>query len=268
LAVKLFVAAAAISQLASATGAPVASAETAPGPGQAPLARSAAAALSTSVTQKVIVVPKDQVPQAPASTGWVGTRHQVEAEEQAPIAGELSQTMAKGVHSYTTINALSDTVSPGKEARLAANPAVAEVVPDQIIHLSSALGPSASRGSSAGPHPRCRRTVRRRRRDPRIGAYHYERHHPSVRLSHLFRYRGSVADRPGWPVRHKPDRRCAGESATIPVTIAPSAATGAVGSRISGVLYLDDDSLYSLFGGLGIDANTVAAIPYSYTIGG
>jgi hypothetical protein len=37
---------------------------------------------------------------------------------------------------------------------------------------------------------------------------------------------------------------------------------------VSGTLYLDDDSLFSLYGGLGFDANTVAAIPYSYRIAG
>jgi hypothetical protein len=56
-----------------------------------------------------------------------------------------------------------------------------------------------------------------------------------------------------------------GHSATIPVIIAP---TGPAGSTVSGVLYLDDDSLFSLFGGLSPNANTVAAIPYSYKISG
>jgi hypothetical protein len=55
-----------------------------------------------------------------------------------------------------------------------------------------------------------------------------------------------------------------GKSATIVVTIAPS---GAAGSTVSGNLYLDDDSLF-LFGGLAPNANTVAAIPYSYRIRG
>jgi hypothetical protein len=32
------------------------------------------------------------------------------------------------------------------------------------------------------------------------------------------------------------------------------------------VLYLDDDSLFSLYGGLAPSADTVAAIPYSYVI--
>ena len=54
-----------------------------------------------------------------------------------------------------------------------------------------------------------------------------------------------------------------GQSVTIPVTIAPS---GAPGSRVSGTLYLDDDSLFSLYEGLAPNANTVAAIPYSYVV--
>ena len=49
------------------------------------------------------------------------------------------------------------------------------------------------------------------------------------------------------------------------MTIAPS---GPKGTKVSGVLYLDDDSLFSLYGGLAPNANTVAAIPYSYRIGG
>ena len=54
-----------------------------------------------------------------------------------------------------------------------------------------------------------------------------------------------------------------GHSATIPVIIAP---TGTAGTHVSGVLYLDDDSLWYYAGGLAPDANTVAAVPYSYTI--
>jgi hypothetical protein len=56
-----------------------------------------------------------------------------------------------------------------------------------------------------------------------------------------------------------------GHSATIPVVIAPS---GAPGTTVSGVLYLDDNSL-NLFGLVPVpNANTIAAIPYSYRIGG
>jgi hypothetical protein len=57
-----------------------------------------------------------------------------------------------------------------------------------------------------------------------------------------------------------------GQTVTIPVTIAPTG--GTAGTQVSGTLYLDDDSLFSLYGGLAPDANTVAAFPYSYTIAG
>ncbi len=55
-----------------------------------------------------------------------------------------------------------------------------------------------------------------------------------------------------------------GQSVTIAVQIAP---TGTPGTVVSGNLYLDDDSLYYYAGGLAPNANTVAAIPYSYRIG-
>jgi len=54
-----------------------------------------------------------------------------------------------------------------------------------------------------------------------------------------------------------------GHTASIQVRIAP---TGPAGTTQSGILYVDDDSLV-LFGSfLAPNANTVAAIPYSYTI--
>ena len=59
-----------------------------------------------------------------------------------------------------------------------------------------------------------------------------------------------------------------GQTATIPVTVTPS---GASGTEVSGTLYLDDASFYE-YGSIE-DAitnfpqgNQVAAIPYEYTI--
>jgi hypothetical protein len=118
------------------------------------VATTTASALSTNVVQRVIVVLKDQVPQAPATRAQVATRTRIEAAEQKPILGELGQTRAGNVHSYTTINAVSATVSPAAEASLAANPAVAEVVPDQIIQLSNPFATSdTSDSASAGRVP-------------------------------------------------------------------------------------------------------------------
>ena len=69
----------------------------------------------------------------------------------------------------------------------------------------------------------------------------------------------------GAPITVSPVVVAPGKSAVIPVTIAP---TGAAGTKVSGVLYLDDDSLFSLYGTLAPSADTVAAIPYSYVIRG
>ena len=102
-----------------------------------PLTSSRAATLSHNVTKRVIVVFKNQATKDPASRSLVKARLRIESQVQRPVLSELHATKARSVHSYTSINALAAIVSPGEEARLKANPAVAEVVPDQIIHLAS-----------------------------------------------------------------------------------------------------------------------------------
>jgi len=106
-----------------------------------------AQAQSKDASARVIVVFKDQVNADPPSRSHVGARRAAEAQIQKPVLDELSQNNAGGVHAYTTVNAVAATVSPGEEARLAANPAVAEVIPDQIIHLAS---PTAAAPTSSG----------------------------------------------------------------------------------------------------------------------
>ncbi len=144
---KLRAVSAVIPLVAAVAWVPTASAHAAVG--QVPLSVSEATALSQDVTQKVIVLLKDQVPQAPASPASVGARSRVEAADQGGILGELGQTRSRNVHSYTTINAVAATVSAGEAARLAANPAVAEVVPDALIRRKPALD-APGKGSAAG----------------------------------------------------------------------------------------------------------------------
>ena len=55
-----------------------------------------------------------------------------------------------------------------------------------------------------------------------------------------------------------------GQTVTIPVQITP---TAPVGTQVSGTLYVDDENDISLLGFFSPDANTVAAVPYSYTVG-
>jgi hypothetical protein len=130
---------------------PSSAASARPAAGRRSLSAAEAKALSSHVDQRVIVMLKDQVPQYPASRGLIKSRSAVVDSLQRPILGELKSTKAHNVHSYTLINAVSATVSAAEAARLAANPAVSEVVPDQIIHLASAFdAPTTATGASAG----------------------------------------------------------------------------------------------------------------------
>ncbi len=145
--------AAVIPLLASALAIPAMTAQRAvAATGPAPLTTSQANALSANVTEKVIVVLKDQVPQAPATPSSVHARSNVEAVDQHSILTELGQTRSRDVHSYTTINAIAATVSAGEKARLASNPSVAEVVADRKIKLSTPFGAQAdAKGTAAAP---------------------------------------------------------------------------------------------------------------------
>ena len=133
--------------------APSVSAQSTSSGGQAPLTASQAKALSTNVTKRVIVVFKDQVGQDPASRAHVSARRSVESRVQSFVLNELGQTKSRRVHSYTTINAIAATVSPGEEARLAADPAVAEVVPDQLIQLAQPETATATSAAGRTPIP-------------------------------------------------------------------------------------------------------------------
>ena len=55
-----------------------------------------------------------------------------------------------------------------------------------------------------------------------------------------------------------------GQTVTIPVQITPNAPAGTV---ITGTLDIDDESPVDLLGGFEPNANTVATLPYSYTVG-
>jgi hypothetical protein len=103
----------------------------------APLTRSEAKALSADVTQRVIVVMKGQLPGTRPGPSTVGVREAAMRQVQRPVISELRATHAKDVRALGLINAVAAIVSPGERARLVANSAVAEVVPDQLITLTN-----------------------------------------------------------------------------------------------------------------------------------
>jgi hypothetical protein len=96
-----------------------------------------AAQLSQNVNRQVIVVMKNILSGDDA------------AGDQAPVLSELGRVNARRVKSYRMVNALAATVSDDEIARLRVNPAVANVIPDTIIHRSKASAGIAA-ASAAG----------------------------------------------------------------------------------------------------------------------
>jgi Subtilase family len=97
-----------------------------------------AAKLSQDATHKVIVLLRNQPAMTPMLGAAASTRKAQVAAAQAPIASELRRT-SRNVRSYQLVNAVAATVSAAEEARLRANPVVASVIQDEVIH-----GPSSS----------------------------------------------------------------------------------------------------------------------------
>jgi hypothetical protein len=104
-----------------------------------------AAQLSTHVDQHIIVFMKYQPALAPVRSAAMSARSAAISSSQQPLLTELKQVHAAHVISYRLVNALAATVSAGERARLAANPDVAQVIPDATIqgpvsNLSGATG--------------------------------------------------------------------------------------------------------------------------------
>jgi hypothetical protein len=102
-------------------------------------ANSRGPALSNKVNDKVIVVLKNQLSSVPDTTKMRSQRDAAVASIQRPLLRDLTQSHAQNVKAFQIINAMSATVSPAEAQRLTANPAVAEVVPDEPIKLASPL---------------------------------------------------------------------------------------------------------------------------------
>jgi hypothetical protein len=115
---------------------PITSARSAPGR-QSPLTASEARALSEHVTDRVIVVFKNQLSSIPDTPALRARRASAVAGVQSPVVSELSVTHATHVKRFQLINAVAAYVSAGEAKRLQANPAVAEVVPDTRISAVS-----------------------------------------------------------------------------------------------------------------------------------
>jgi hypothetical protein len=109
---------------------------------------------SSSSAQSVIVVFKDQDRAQPATRSALGARRRTLASVQQPVLQQLASANARDVHSYTTLDAVSATVSPAQVSALRSDPSVAEVVPNGLVHLaptSTQRTGSASAGATPLP---------------------------------------------------------------------------------------------------------------------
>ncbi len=116
---------------------------------QRALTAAQAKALSTHVTDKVIVVFNDQVGALPDTKTNQAARTSTVRHVQRSVLSELTTTHARAVKSLSVINAVSATVSAGEARRLKVNPAVAAVVKDEPIPLVSST-PSLQQNAKAG----------------------------------------------------------------------------------------------------------------------
>jgi subtilisin family serine protease len=96
-----------------------------------------AQALSNTVNDKVIVVFKNQVTGMPDTPANSANRAGMIKSLQQGVMSELSATHAQNVRSISLVNAVAATVSPAAARQLAANPGVAEVVPDLPIPVAT-----------------------------------------------------------------------------------------------------------------------------------
>ncbi|HTT87630.1 MAG TPA: hypothetical protein VMF60_09700, partial [Acidimicrobiales bacterium] len=135
-----------VMEMAGITAAP----GTAAGATQGPLTPAEARTLSADVTDKVIVVFKNQLPSTPDSPRDGAARNAAVATMQAPVLGEMRTTKARDVKSIELVNAISATVSPGEARRLAANPSVSEVVKDEPVPLISSVPTVGADGAAPG----------------------------------------------------------------------------------------------------------------------
>ncbi len=138
-AVSLLIAAAAVPALVvgqSVVAAAAPAAPSAPSVAQEPMTPALAAQLSQNVNQHVIVFMKSQPAAAPVGSSAATTRAGMIASAQKPLMSELNEVRATHIKAYRVVNSFAATVSAGEEARLKANSSVAEVIPDETIHLA------------------------------------------------------------------------------------------------------------------------------------
>ncbi len=105
------------------------------------------------VTSRVIVVLRNQHRRLPANRRHVASRIRAEAADQASLTAEVASTGGRVTRRYRALNAFAATVSKAEASRLAANPAVARVIPDHVIKLPQFDDQPGAASPNAGAPP-------------------------------------------------------------------------------------------------------------------
>src|SRR5580658_1169283 len=106
---------------------------------------------ATPATLPVIVLLKSQLAAAPAGTAASIRRIAESSTDQAPLISAATGLGAKNIRQYQLVNSFAATVSPQAMTALAANPNVAEVIPD--VTIRGDLGDLGGTDPAAGPAP-------------------------------------------------------------------------------------------------------------------
>jgi hypothetical protein len=99
--------------------------------------------------QSVIVLLNDQLPGAPPAKADSSNRRNSAKSAQDSVLGRLSGPAPAKLRHFTLGNAFSATITADQAAALAADPAVAAVIPDSKVELPPEVRPAKPTGGSA-----------------------------------------------------------------------------------------------------------------------
>jgi subtilisin family serine protease len=135
-----------------ATSALVVSSAAGVGTATAVAASAPGVAAGSSADQKVIVVLRDQLSGTPASRTNMAPRRSRALSSQDAVLARLAGPAPTNVKHFALGNAFSATVTGDQVAALAADPAVASVIPDRVVPISlppaAAPAPGAAKGAA------------------------------------------------------------------------------------------------------------------------
>jgi Subtilase family/Peptidase inhibitor I9 len=103
---------------------------------------------------RVIVVLRNQLRNLPPNAHLMRARSGAVAVQQRPLQAAVRSSGGRITHSFHAVNAFSAVVSRAERARLAANPSVAQVVPDSFVSAPDPSGaPTTGAAGAIGGGP-------------------------------------------------------------------------------------------------------------------